>query len=90
MWRKRPAAGTLFSCGITIWVRVTSLNIWYNTAHGTVKRPEPIDVVTCSVLKFFVYTMNLEKANIPQERIVDMIRKVFSVFYEGGIFKKLQ
>ena len=59
-------------------------------AHGTVKRSEPIDVVTYSVLKYFVYTINLEKANIPSERIADMIWKVFSVFYEGGFFKKLQ
>ena len=59
-------------------------------AHGTVKRSEPIDVVTYSVLKYFVYTINLEKANIPSERIADMIRKVFSVFYEGGFFKKLR
>ena len=59
-------------------------------AHGTVKRSEPIDVVTYSVLKYFVYTINLEKANIPSERIADMIRKVFSVLYEGGFFTKLQ
>ena len=48
-----------------------------DTAHGTLKRPEPIDVVTYSILRYFVYAMNLKKANIPPERIADIIRKVF-------------
>ena len=47
------------------------------TAHGTIQRPETIDVVTYSVLRYFVYTMNLKKANILPERIADIIRKVF-------------
>ena len=54
------------------------------------KRPAPIDVVTYSILRYFVYAMSLKKANIPPERIADIIRKVFSVFYEGKIFKRLQ
>ena len=47
-------------------------------------------MVTYSILRYFVYTMDLEKANIPLERIADIIRKVFGVFYEGKIFKRLQ
>lgn len=47
------------------------------TAHGTIQRPETIDVLTYSVLRYFVYTMNLKKANILPERIADIIRKVF-------------
>lgn len=47
------------------------------TAHGIVQRPETIDVVTYSILRYFIYAMNLKKANIPPERIADIIRKIF-------------
>lgn len=43
------------------------------TAHGVIRRPENYDVATYRILRGFVYTMNLKRANVPTDKIKDII-----------------
>lgn len=47
------------------------------TAHGVIQRPEKVDVATYRILRCFVYTMNLKKANVPTERIREIVGRLF-------------
>lgn len=47
------------------------------TAHGVIRRPENYDVATYRILRGFVYTMNLKRANVPADKIKDIISRMF-------------
>ena len=47
------------------------------TAHGAVRRPESCDVATYIILRGFIYVMNLKRANVPAEKIKEIIQRMF-------------
>lgn len=47
------------------------------TAHGVIRRPENCDIATYRILRGFVYVMNLKRADIPADRIKDIIGRMF-------------
>lgn len=47
------------------------------TAHGTIQKPGEVEIVTYKILRCFVYVMNMKKANVPSERITEVLRRMF-------------
>ena len=47
------------------------------TAHGVIRRLENCDVVTYRILRGFIYVMNLKRANIPADRIKEIVGRMF-------------
>lgn len=47
------------------------------TAHGTIQKPGEVEIVTYQILRCFVYAMNMKRANIPSEKIKEVLRKMF-------------
>lgn len=47
------------------------------TAHGVIRRPESCDVATYRILRGFVYAMNLKRANVPSDRVKEIIARMF-------------
>lgn len=47
------------------------------TAHGVIRRPENCDVATYRILRGFIYAMNLKRANVPADKIKDIISRMF-------------
>jgi len=67
------------SCGIPEDADLAGIYASYRnqTAHGVIRRPESCDVATYRIMRGFVYVMNLKKANIPADRIKDIIGRMF-------------
>jgi hypothetical protein len=47
------------------------------TAHGVIRRLENCDVATYRILRGFIYVMNLKRANIPADRIKEIVGRMF-------------
>lgn len=47
------------------------------TAHGTIQKPGEVEIVTYQILRCFVYAMNMKRANIPSEKIKEVLRRMF-------------
>lgn len=47
------------------------------TAHGVIRRPENCDIATYRILRGFVYVMNLKRANVPTDKIKEIIGRMF-------------
>lgn len=47
------------------------------TAHGTIQKPGKIEIVTYQILRCFIYAINMKRANIPSERIKDVLHRMF-------------
>lgn len=47
------------------------------TAHGVIQRPGNVEIATYQILRCFVYVMNLRRAGIPQEKIKEVLIRMF-------------
>lgn len=47
------------------------------TAHGVIQRPKNIEIATYQILRCFVYTLNLRRADVPPERIKEILSRMF-------------
>ena len=67
------------SCGVPKDADLAGIYASYRnqTAHGVIRRPEDCDVATYRILRGFIYVMNLKRANIPADRIKEIIGRMF-------------
>lgn len=47
------------------------------TAHGEIKRPGNVEIATYQILRCFIYTMNLRRADVPTDRIKEVLTRIF-------------
>ena len=47
------------------------------TAHGEIKRPGNVEIATYQILRCFVYVVNLRRAGVPQEKIKEVLKRMF-------------
>lgn len=47
------------------------------TAHGVIQRPENVEIATYQILRCFIYAINLRRADVPTERIKEVLMRMF-------------
>lgn len=47
------------------------------TAHGEIQSPGNVEIATYQILRCFVYVMNLRRAGVPQEKIKEVLKRMF-------------